>query len=75
MKYIVDIDDALLEKKYQQVPFDVNIYSDLKTFFKIFKKALSEKKIIHKDQWVDKTKYYLKKYNTYKKEYSIQFLS
>lgn len=69
-KYIVDIDDALLEKKYQQVPFDVNIYSDLKTFFKIFKKALSEKKIIHKDQWVDKTRYYLKKYNTYKKEYA-----
>ena len=74
-KYIVDVDEALLEKKYQQVPFDTNIYSDLKTFFKVFKKILSSYKakpikVKSNKDWVKKTKYYLTKYNTYKKEYS-----
>lgn len=69
-KYIVDIDEALLERQYQQVPFDVNIFSDLKTFFKVFKKVIDKKSFVKKDKWNEKTKYYLKKYDTYKKEYS-----
>jgi acetolactate synthase-1/2/3 large subunit len=40
-KYIVDLDPYLLERRYQQVPVDVNIYSDLKTFFKIMKKKIN----------------------------------
>lgn len=31
-KYVVDVDPALLERKLQQVPFDVNIYCDAKLF-------------------------------------------
>ncbi len=69
-KYIVDVDEALLERKYQQVPFDVNILSDLPTFFKIFKNLIKNRKFKLKDSWIEKTKYYLNKYNTYKEEYS-----
>ena len=43
-KYVVDIDKYLLERKYQEVPFDVNIKSDLNTFFKIFLEELNNKK-------------------------------
>ena len=35
-KYIVDVDLALLKKKFQQVKFDENIYCDLNTFTNIF---------------------------------------
>jgi len=31
-KYLVDIDKALLQRKNQEVPFDINIYADAKIF-------------------------------------------
>jgi acetolactate synthase-1/2/3 large subunit len=69
-KYIVDLDEFLLEKKYQQVPFDVNIFSDLPTFFDIFEEEIKKiKKINEKNDWLEKVKYWLKKYNTFKPLY------
>ena len=71
-KYIVDIDSALLKKKYQPVKFNENIYSDLNIFLDIF---LNEIKKINTKQknfvgWNKKVKFWLEKYNTYKKKYS-----
>ena len=34
-KYMVDVDEAGLQPKLQQVPFDVNIYSDAKVFIQM----------------------------------------
>ena len=57
-KYITDIDPELLDKKYQQVPFDQNIYCDLDNFLKIFEEVL-EDKINHIPDFKDwKTKVY-----------------
>ena len=36
-KYMVDVDKAGLQPKLQQVPFDVNIYSDAKLFIEILR--------------------------------------
>ena len=56
-KYVVDIDPYLLERKYQEVPFDVNIRSDLKIFFKIFNEELDKNKqislIYKKKKWLN----------------------
>lgn len=41
-KYITDIDSELLDKKFQQVTFDVNILCDLKNFLNIFEQILEE---------------------------------
>ena len=54
-KYMVDVDKAGLQPKLQQVPFDVNIYSDAKMFIQML---IGELKV-HPDlpdfsSWVDK---------------------
>ena len=71
-KYIVDIDLPLLKRKFQQVKFDENIYCNLDLFFKVFfdeiKKYKTSKNSFEK--WNNKVKYWLKKYDTYKKQYS-----
>ncbi len=72
-KYVVDIDKYLLEKKYQQVPFDVNILSDLKTFFRIFKEEIKkEKKFTKKYQkkkWLKETLGWREKYSVINNEF------
>ena len=67
-KYVVDIDKYLLERKYQEVPFDVNIKSDLNTFFKIF---LEELKIKKKQIQVNFKKSWIKKIMEWKEKYGI----
>lgn len=71
-KYIVDIDLPLLKRKLQQVKFDENIYCDLNLFFQIFFEEVKRFKISKSkfDNWNKKVKFWLKKYDTYKKEYS-----
>ena len=63
-KYTVDVDPFLLERKYQEVPLDINIKSDLKTFFEIFLAELNngENILEFKESWYNqvvewKTKY------------------
>lgn len=41
-KYMVDVDKAGLQKKLQQVPFDVCIYSDAKLFIKLLTERIKE---------------------------------
>ena len=71
-KYIVDIDLPLLKKKFQQVKFDENIYCDLDLFFEIFFQEIRKIKLSNYNfiNWNKKVKYWLTKYDTYKKEYS-----
>jgi acetolactate synthase-1/2/3 large subunit len=81
-KYIVDIDPYLLERKYQEVPFDVNIRSDLKLFFKIFNEEIDKNKnsisIYAKKKWLTTVINWRKKYDPTeeiirnKKEHSFQ---
>jgi len=71
-KYIVDIDSALLNKKYQPVKFHENIYSDLNIFLDIFLDEIKKINIKKNNfvEWNKKVKIWLENYNTYKKEYS-----
>jgi acetolactate synthase-1/2/3 large subunit len=66
-KYVVDIDPYLLERKYQEVPFDVNIRSDLRLFFKIFNEELDKNKqissIYTKKKWLNTVINWRKKYD------------
>ncbi len=67
-KYITDIDPELLDRKYQQVPFDVNILCDLDNFLEIFEEVL-EKNIGSMPsfkEWLDKTIYWRDKYDPVK---------
>lgn len=67
-KYVVDIDKYLLEKKFQEVPTDVNILSDLNNFFKILRKKIEIKKNdLNKtdfSEWNKKVNNWKVKYNT-----------
>ena len=58
----------MLERKYQEVPFDVNIKSDLNTFFKIF---LEELKIKKKQIQANFKKSWIKKIMEWKEKYGI----
>ena len=40
-KYVVDVDEALLQRRLQQVPFDENIWCDAKIFVQRLLKAIS----------------------------------
>lgn len=70
-KYVVDIDPYLLERKYQEVPIDVNIKSDLKTFFKIFLEELNDfsHKSLEKNQWREQTFLWKEKYGIVTEEF------
>lgn len=64
-KYITDVDSELLDKKYQQVPFDENILCDLDTFLDIFMKLLKKniKKIPKFTKWKNKVYEWRDKYD------------
>jgi len=71
-KYIVDIDPALLTRKYQQVKIDENIYCDLNIFLNIFIDEINKfnKSKLNFDDWNKKVKLWLKNYNSYKSKYT-----
>ena len=71
-KYIVDIDLALLNKKFQPVKFDENIYCDLNIFTNIFLEEIKkfDTSKLNFNDWNKKIKFWLKNYNSYKIEYS-----
>ena len=54
-KYMVDVDEGVLKKEFQQVPFDEVINCDAKIFIKIFKEYLVKNKFKtdkKKDDWL-----------------------
>lgn len=72
-KYVIDIDKNLINPKYQEFKVDVNIYSDLELFLDIFLKEINNSNIkFSKDRsnWIKKTNYWKKKYDTYNSKFS-----
>ena len=53
-KYMVDVDKAGLQKKLQQVPFDVCIYSDAKLFINTLMERLKKEDLPDFSWWVNK---------------------
>ena len=60
-KYMVDVDAPGLQRKLQQVPFDVCIYSDAKLFIKLLIKRLDE--VPDFSDWMGKCEHWRNKYD------------
>lgn len=77
-KYVVDVDEGLLQKHYQEVPFDVNIHCDAKIFIRMLIneiKALQDNDSwINPDNSINKTDYWDKsKWTTQAMEWKIKY--
>ena len=71
-KYMVDIDEGNLNKKFQQVLFDENINCDAKKFIRDFKKFLIKKKFQsneNRKKWLAKCIAWKKSYDPVKEEF------
>ena len=63
-KYMVDVDEAGLQPKLQQVPFDVNIYSDAKVFIQMLIGELkAHKELPDFSGWVEQVMTWKEKYD------------
>ena len=70
-KYVVDVDEALLQRKLQQVPFDVNIYCDARIFLERFLRRLKTLKnpLPSFADWTAKVMGWKVKYDTVRPEF------
>ena len=71
-KYVVDIDESLLQKKLQQVPFDENILCDAKFFIDSLHKAFLKEKMkpsLQQEQWLKQCIEWKKNYDPVKPEF------
>jgi acetolactate synthase I/II/III large subunit len=73
-KYVVDVDESLLQKYLQQVPLDVNICCDAKLFIERFLVKLNNHEIDVPDfsDWTGKVMGWKKQYDPVKPEYYEQ---
>lgn len=71
-KYVVDVDATLLEKKFQQVPFDVSIYADAGLFLDQLEKQLGTFPIPDFKEWTAKVMEWKEKYDPVKPEHFEQ---
>ena len=73
-KYVVDVDESLLQKYLQQVPLDINICCDAKIFIERFLLRVSNLNIKFPDfsDWTDKVMGWKKQYDPVKPEYYEQ---
>lgn len=72
-KYVIDVDSSLLQKKLQQVPFDVNILCDAKIFLnRLNEKIKLEKSLPNFSEWTQKVMDWKIKYDPVKKEFFEQ---
>ena len=62
-KYLVDVDEALVQKKWQQVPFDVSILCDAKIFLERLDKKLSEVSLPDISAWTSRVMEWKKQYD------------
>jgi len=60
-KYVVDVDETLLDRKLQQVPFDVNIHCDAKAFLSMILKRYSPYPVF--SDWVKQVMVWRDKYD------------
>lgn len=68
-KYVVDVDDSLLQKKLQQVPFDVSIHSDAKLFIERLTKKIGNLSALDFSDWNKKVFAWKDKYDPVLPEY------
>src|SRR3989344_3910843 len=67
--YLVDIDSGLLQKKFQEVPFDVNIHSDAKIFLGILSDMLKGEQIPRFTDWNSKVREWKDRFDPVLPEY------
>lgn len=70
-KYVIDVDEAMLQRKLQEVPFDVNIYCDAKIFLERLSRKLKgwNKSLPDFSGWTCKVMEWKVKYDTVRPEY------
>ncbi|MEK7609638.1 MAG: thiamine pyrophosphate-binding protein [Patescibacteria group bacterium] len=68
-KYVVDVDPALLQKKLQQVPFDVSIYSDAKIFLERLMIKLEKINLPDVSSWTKQVMTWKNKYDPVRQEF------
>lgn len=70
-KYVVDVDEAMLQKKLQEVPFDVNIYCDARIFLNRLLQRLTglKKPLPDFSSWTGKVMEWKVKYDPVKPEF------
>ena len=71
-KYVVDIDPALLQKKLQQIPFDVNINCDAKVFLERLEKKLASENLSDISSWTKQVMEWKEKYDPVRPEFLEQ---
>ena len=71
-KYVVDVDETLLQKKLQQIPFDVNIHSDAKLFLERLIKKLSGTSLNDVSLWTKQVLEWKDKYDPVRPEFFEQ---
>ena len=73
-KYVVDVDESLLQKYLQQIPLDINICCDAQIFIERFLVKVSNLNIKFPDfsDWTDKVMGWKKQYDPVKPEYYEQ---
>lgn len=73
-KYLVEIDPAMVQPKFQQVPFDVNILCDAKAFVRRLLVALDKnpKAIPHRASWTERVMEWKRKYDPVHPEFFKQ---
>ena len=71
-KYVVDVDESLLQKKLQQVPFDVSVHSDAKLFLERLNQKLAGFKMPDVSAWTKKVLEWRDKYDPVRPEYYTQ---
>ena len=67
-KYMVDVDRPALQKKLQQLPFDVCILSDAKLFIELLLKKLESVQLPDFSEWTEKCNFWKNKYDPVTKE-------
>lgn len=68
-KYVVDVDPMLLQRKLQQVPFDVSIRSDAKLFLERLLKKLDEAGVPDFSAWTNQVVEWRNKYDTMREDF------
>ncbi len=71
-KYLVDVDEALVQQKWQEVPFDENIFCDAKLFLEILNEELKGKPLPDTTSWTAQVMTWKEKYDPVRKEYYEQ---
>lgn len=71
-KYVVDVDTVLLQKKLQQVPFDVSINCDAKLFLERLLAKLKKEKVPDVSSWTKQVFIWKSKYDPVRPEFFKQ---